>query len=149
VNPAFTTPKLGSEILPPLGTPTPFKCPNCGAPIPVRIGSVVTRCEYCGGSLTNPIFESLEITIAQAIAQRMGPMMAVPSHLPQDMTDSQYRVLRMFGQFHGRMSPNGIAKLLKMDKNEFEKDADALRANGYLSNDYSLTKKGLDVFSRP
>jgi hypothetical protein len=115
----------------------------------VRIGSVVTRCEYCGGSLTNPIFESLEITIAQAIAQRMGPMMAVPSHLPQDMTDSQYRVLRMFGQFHGRMSPNGIAKLLKMDKNEFEKDADALRANGYLSNDYSLTKKGLDVFSRP
>jgi hypothetical protein len=69
----------------------------------------------------------------------------IPEALPQDLTKSQYVILRLIRG--GQTKTGDIAKGLSMEKNDVTKAVDALKANGYLSGKNKLTTKGLDVLS--
>ena len=66
-----------------------------------------------------------------------------PTVLPADITRSQFVVLRSYRQ--GYKKPKDIGRSLSMDKNEVEKESDALRTNGYLTGDNKLTSKAMEL----
>jgi hypothetical protein len=68
-----------------------------------------------------------------------------PLNLPSDMTRAQFLILTKYQQ--GFAKPKDIAKHLSMDKNQVERETDALRSNGYLSGKNKLTSKGLETIS--
>ena len=73
----------------------------------------------------------------------MGAQQSAPVSLPQDLTRSQFVVLRCFRQ--GYKNSKEIGKYLSMDKNDVEKETSVLRTNGYLSKDNKLTSKALET----
>ena len=66
----------------------------------------------------------------------------VREKLPEDMTGSQYVILK---QFENLRKPKDVAKVLSMDRKEVEKETDTLIAKGYLSKNKKLTSKALDL----
>jgi len=70
---------------------------------------------------------------------------AGPLNLPKDMTRSQFLILTKYQQGFGK--PKEIAKNLSMEKNQVEKETNALKTNGYLTGKNKLTSKGLETLS--
>src|SRR2546425_6170591 len=68
-----------------------------------------------------------------------------PLNLPGDMTRAQFLILTKYQQ--GFAKPKDIAKHLSMDKRQVEKETNALKSNGYLSEKNKLTSKGLETLS--
>jgi len=68
-----------------------------------------------------------------------------PLNLPSDMTRAQFLILTKYQQ--GFAKPMEIARHLSMDKRQVEKETNALRSNGYLSEKNKLTSKGLETLS--
>lgn len=74
-----------------------------------------------------------------------GAQAGVPETLPQDLTKSQFVVLRSYRQ--GYKSPKEVSKALSMDKKEVESQTSALVSNGYLTKDNKITGKALEILS--
>lgn len=68
---------------------------------------------------------------------------ATPIQLPSDITRSQFVVLRSYRQ--GYKKSKDIGKALSMDKDEVEKDSEALKSNGYLTRNNRLTSKAMEL----
>jgi hypothetical protein len=68
-----------------------------------------------------------------------------PLNLPSDMTRAQFLILTKYQQ--GFAKPKEIARHLSMDKRQVEKETNALKSNGYLSEKNKLTSKGLETLS--
>jgi hypothetical protein len=73
------------------------------------------------------------------------PENAGPVNLPNDMTRSQFLTLTKYQQGFGK--PKEIARNLSMDKNQVERETNALKTNGYLTGKNKLTSKGLETLS--
>jgi hypothetical protein len=83
--------------------------------------------------------------LANMMAQTGGAMGGLPESLPQDLTKSQYVILRTIR--NGQTKIGDIAKSLSMDKRDVENGVSTLKNNGYLSSKNKLTTKGLDVLT--
>jgi predicted transcriptional regulator len=68
-----------------------------------------------------------------------------PLNLPSDMTRAQFLILTKYQQ--GFAKPKDIARHLSMDKRQIEKETNALKSNGYLTERNKLTSKGLETLS--
>jgi hypothetical protein len=73
------------------------------------------------------------------------PENAGPVNLPNDMSRSQFLILTKYQQGFGK--PKEIARNLSMDKNQVERETNALKTNGYLTGKNKLTSKGLETLS--
>lgn len=73
----------------------------------------------------------------------MGGAMNAPANLPADITRSQFVVLRGYRQ--GMNSPKDVAEATSMDKTEAETETSALVSNGYLTKDFKLSIKAMDL----
>jgi hypothetical protein len=73
------------------------------------------------------------------------PENASPVNLPKDMSRSQFLMLTKYQQGFGK--PKEIARNLSIDKNQVEKETNALKTNGYLTGKNKLTSKGLETLS--
>ena len=70
---------------------------------------------------------------------------SIPENLPADITKTQYVILRQYRS--GITKPRDIAKSLSMEKDDVEKEAVSLKANGYISNKGKLTAKAMELLS--
>jgi len=75
------------------------------------------------------------------------PENAGPVNLPKDMSRSQFLILTKYQQGFGK--PKQIAKNLPMDKNQVEKETNALNTNGYLTGKTSLRPKASKHSPKP
>jgi len=70
---------------------------------------------------------------------------AVPENLPNDITRTQYVILKQYR--NGVGNPKEVAKRLSMDKKEVEKETAALKTNGYLTKKTKLTTKSMELLT--
>jgi hypothetical protein len=82
----------------------------------------------------------------EGMMSRMGTMggaMNPPASLPSDITRSQFVVLRSYRQ--GMKSSKDIAEAMSMDNAEVDTETSALAANGYLTKDFKITTKAMNL----
>ena len=68
---------------------------------------------------------------------------SVPENLPQDITKTQFIILRQFR--NNSAKAKDIAKSLSMDRKDVEAHISTLKSNGYLTNKGKLTSKAMEL----